>query len=244
MAERDTPRYAYRIHRSQENYIANATSLIEAVLRRAKPETPARIALAGGSTPQPIYQQLARSDSVDWSNVQVFFGDERTVGPDHEDSNYRMAEESLFRVAGIPDENVFRIRGELDPEEAARLYEQQIKQVFNATGHEAPRFDLILLGMGADGHTASLFPNTPALDEYSRLVVANPVPQKDTIRITLTYPVLNAAHQVVFLVTGEDKAPALREVMFAGCNVPPAGRLEPDRGSVIWFLDAEAGSQL
>jgi 6-phosphogluconolactonase len=168
------------------------------------------VALAGGSTPKAMYVILARdyADRIDWSNVHVFFGDERTVPPDHEDSNYRMARETLLehiRVGGV-----HRIRCELSPDEASTAYEEELRDFFR---EEPPRFDLILLGIGADGHTASLFPETPALDVHDRWVVANPVPKLDTTRITLTVPVINAAGSVVFLVAGEDKAAALKEIL-------------------------------
>lgn len=244
MNDRETPRFAYRIHHSEEQYDDNATALIEAVLRRAAEDSPIRVVLAGGSTPRPIYQKLAASDSIDWEHVQVFFGDERAVRPDDEASNYRMARESLLDAVDIPDENVYRMRGDIDPAEAACEYEQALQRVFDLDGLDPPRFDLILLGMGADGHTVSLFPGTRALEETERLVVANPVPKMETVRITLTYPVLNAAHQILFLVTGEDKAEAIQQVMHADSDVPPAGRISPDEGSVIWLLDEAAAARL
>jgi 6-phosphogluconolactonase len=200
------------------------------------------VVLAGGSTPKATYEILASdyADRIDWSNVHVFFGDERTVPPDHEDSNYRMARETLLshiRVGGV-----HRIRCELPSDEAAAAYEVELRDFF---GEELPRFDLILLGIGTDGHTASLFPETPALEVQDRLVVANPVPKLDTIRITLTVPVINVARSVVFLVAGEDKAGALK-VILEGDPDPreyPARLIQPP-GGPEWMLDRAAAGAL
>jgi 6-phosphogluconolactonase len=167
-----------------------------------------RIALAGGSTPRALYARLAAARDLDWSRIDVFFGDERTVGPDDPQSNFRMARETLLAPAGVPPENVRRLRGE-DPDldAAARSYEAALR----ADGG-AP-LDLALLGMGADGHTASLFPGTTALDEQTRLCVAVDVPSMNTRRLTLTYPALLPARDVMFLVAGADKAQTLRDVL-------------------------------
>jgi len=167
-----------------------------------------RIALAGGSTPRALYAHLAAARDLDWSRADVFFGDERTVGPDDPQSNYRMARETLLQPAAVPPENVRRLHGE-DPDldAAARAYEAALG------GPAAPPLDLVLLGMGADGHTASLFPGTAALDERARLCVPVDVPQLQTRRLTLTYPVLAAARELVFLVAGADKADTLRDVL-------------------------------
>ena len=167
-----------------------------------------RIALAGGSTPRALYAHLAAARDLDWTRVDVFFGDERSVGPDDAQSNFRMARETLLSPAGVPPENVHRLRGE-DPDldKAARDYEAALG------GPTAPPFDLVLLGMGGDGHTASLFPGTKALDESRRLCVANDVPQLGTRRLTLTYPVLSSARDLIFLVAGADKADTLANVL-------------------------------
>jgi 6-phosphogluconolactonase len=164
-----------------------------------------RIALAGGSTPRALYEQLAATPDVDWARTDIFFGDERAVGPEDPQSNFRMARETLLAPAGVPPENVHRLRGE-DPDldAAARQYE--------ATLGALP-LDLALLGMGGDGHTASLFPGTAALDEQTRLCVANDVPSMKTHRLTLTYPVLLAARDVLFLVAGPDKTDTLAAVL-------------------------------
>jgi 6-phosphogluconolactonase len=167
-----------------------------------------RLALAGGSTPRVLYAHLAAAGDFDWARTDIFFGDERSVGPDDPQSNFRMARETLLAPAGVPPENVHRMRGE-DPdlESAAFDYENALG------GPAAAPFDLVLLGMGGDGHTASLFPGTGALDERKRLCVANDVPQLQTRRLTLTYPVLEAARDLLFLIAGPDKADMLRDVL-------------------------------
>jgi 6-phosphogluconolactonase len=167
------------------------------------------VALAGGSTPKALYELLAAGyrSTIDWEKVHAFFGDERTVPPDHQDSNYRMAYEAL--LSRIPVGSVHRMRGELDPSEAATLYEGELKCFFGGP----PRFDLVLLGIGEDGHTASLFPGTPALEVTDRWVVENPVEKLGTVRITLTVPAVNMAKRVIFLVAGEGKAGVLEEIL-------------------------------
>ncbi|MGH7169454.1 MAG: 6-phosphogluconolactonase, partial [Gemmataceae bacterium] len=169
------------------------------------------VALSGGSTPKRLYQLLAAEpfrSQVDWSRVEIFWGDERCVPPDHADSNYHMANEAMLAHLPIPAEHIHRIEAERsDRDASARDYEAVLARVFGvAAGAEPPAFDLILLGMGPDGHTASLFPHTKALDETKRWVVANPVPQLNTDRLTLTRPILNRAREVLFLVAGADKA--------------------------------------
>ncbi|HEV3030571.1 MAG TPA: 6-phosphogluconolactonase [Polyangia bacterium] len=169
-----------------------------------------RFALAGGSTPRALYARLAAVRDLDWAHTYVFFGDERNVGPDDPQSNFRMARETLLAPGGVPPENVRRMRGE-DPDldAAARDYEAALG------GPAAPPLDLALLGMGADGHTASLFPGTKALDETGRLCVAVEVPRLATRRLTLTTPVFLAARELLFLVAGADKAETLRDVLGA-----------------------------
>ena len=201
------------------------------------------VVLAGGSTPETLYGILARdySDRIDWSKVYVFFGDERAVPPHHEDSNLKMASEVL--LDHVPVANVHRIKGELSPEEAAEAYEEELRTFFQT--EDVPRFDLILLGLGADGHTASLFPETPALEIHDRWVVANPVPRLNTTRITLTVPVINAARAVIFLVAGEDKAEALKETLEGDADprVYPAKLVQPP-GGPKWMVDQSAASLL
>ena len=201
------------------------------------------VVLAGGSTPEATYGILARDyiDRIDWSKVYVFFGDERNVPPHHEDSNLKMASEVL--LDHVPVGNVHRIRGELPPDEAAEAYEEELRKFFQT--EDVPRFDLVLLGIGADGHTASLFPETPALEVHDRWVVANPVPRLNTTRITLTIPIINAALAVYFLVEGEDKAEALREILEGDANprAYPAKLIQP-HGGPKWMVDQSAASLL
>jgi 6-phosphogluconolactonase len=199
------------------------------------------VALAGGSTPKATYGVLARdhAEDVDWPNVHVFFGDERTVPPDHEDSNYRMAREAL--LDRVPVGSIHRMRGELQPNEAAASYETDLRQFFEG---EAV-LDLVMLGIGDDGHTASLFPETPALEVTDRLAVANPVPKLDTTRLTLTAPVLSAARAVNFLVAGEGKAEALREILEGDADPRryPAKLVRP-LGGPTWLVDRTAAQSL
>lgn len=199
------------------------------------------VALTGGSTPETLYQLLASRyrDALEWDKVYVFFGDERTVPPDHKDSNYRMAYRTL--LSRVPVSSVNRVRCELNPAEAANLYEEELETFFGGP----PRFDLVLLGVGGDGHTASLFPRTPALDARDRFVVENPVEKLGTIRITLTAPAINAASRVVFLVTGERKAQALKEILEgdADSHEYPAKLIEP-AGELVWMVDRAAARLL
>lgn len=200
------------------------------------------VAIAGGSTPKATYGALVsdHAEDVDWPNVHVFFGDERTVPPDHEDSNYRMAREALLER--VPVGSVHRMRGELPPEEAAASYEEDLRKFFL---EEPPVLDLVMLGIGGDGHTASLFPETSALEVTDRLVVANPVLKLGTTRITLTAPILNAARKVFFLVAGEDKAGALKEILEGDADPReyPARLVQPS-GGPTWMVDRAAASLL
>jgi 6-phosphogluconolactonase len=202
------------------------------------------VALAGGSTPKATYKVLARdyADKLDWSRVHIFFGDERTVPPHHEDSNYRTAYETLLSHLTVG--SVHQMRCELPPTEAAMDYEQQLREFFRRS--EVPSLDLILLGLGEDGHTASLFPETTALDVTDRWVVANPVLKLETSRLTLTIPVINAAKAVTFLVAGESKAKALKGVLQGDANPRgyPAKFIRPQRGDLTWMVDRAAASSL
>ena len=199
------------------------------------------IALSGGSTPKNLYTLIAAnaSASLPWSQVFFFFGDERHVPPTDEESNYRMANETLLSKVPVPPNNVFRIPTENpDASAVAEAYEKTLQKFFTLQPGEFPRFDLILLGMGPDGHCASLFPETEALQEKSRLVVANWVEKLHTNRITLTLPVLNAARRVAFLVSGSDKAAVLHEVLES--NAPgekyPSKLVRPSDGKLILSL--------
>ena len=202
------------------------------------------VALAGGSTPKAAYEVLARdyANELDWSRVHVSFGDERTVPPDHEDSNYRMAYETL--LSRVPVGSVHRMRGELPPDEAAAAYEEELRAFFGQV--DVPRFDLILCGLGEDGHTLSLFPETAALDVNDRWVVANPVLKLGTTRLTLTIPVLNASRAVTFLVAGESKAEALKEVLEGDADprAYPAKLVRPESRDLTWMVDRAAARLL
>ncbi len=204
------------------------------------------IALSGGSTPRRLYQVLASppyAKEMMWDRWHVFWSDDRCVPPDHQDSNYRMAREELLDHVAIPNTNVHRMRGEDDPHEAAQAYEDVVREVFQSP---APSFDLILLGIGDDGHTASLFPGTEALGERDRLVVDNWVPDLQVHRITFTLPLINAAKVVAFLDTDETKAEVLRQVLQPepGEVMPPSGLVRPSPGVVHWFLTEAAAGQL
>jgi 6-phosphogluconolactonase len=206
-----------------------------------------RVALSGGSTPRGMYARLVDDQQlrqqVRWDNVRFFWSDERSVPPDDVRNNYGLAWAALLQPLSIAPNQIRRIRGELsDPDRAAREYEQAIRDDFAAHDQVVPRFDLILLGMGADGHTASLFPHSPALRERQRLVVSNHAPQLDTRRITMTVPLLNAAEEVIVLVAGADKAPALRDVLHGPRDAErlPAQLVQPADGRVTWIVDDEA----
>jgi 6-phosphogluconolactonase len=208
------------------------------------------VALAGGSTPKALYSLLAANYAdFAWSRVFLFFGDERHVLPSDSESNYRMVKESLLAKIAIPAENVFRVPAENpDASAAAAEYEVEVRRFFGLWSDqpkEFPRFDLILLGMGPDGHTASLFPDSSALDEQSRLVVANWVAKFNTHRITFTFPVLNRAAEIIFLASGPDKADMLHQVL-EGKNTPPlpSQRVQPSDGKLLWMLDEAAAAKL
>ena len=207
-----------------------------------------RVAFSGGSTPARLFDELAKPRyrrRLDWKRTRVFFVDERCVPPSHERSNYRLAREHLLDPIRVPPANVFRMRGEDEPRRAAAAYEKVLREEF---GGRTPRFDLVLLGLGPDGHTASLFPGTP-LSEKTRWVVSvvsNPSPTPGERRLTLTLPVLNAGRRVDFLVAGKDKANVVATIVGKkpGYRKLPASRVSPKRGSLVWILDEEAASSL
>ena len=219
--------------------------------RTATGANPFTIALSGGSTPRGLHALLAGDpairDRLPWHHLHFFWGDERHVPPDHPQSNYRMAYETLFSPASIPAENIHRVCGEEpDVALAAENYEQELRTFFDLEAGQLPRFDCILLGMGTDGHTASLFPETEALHETRRLVVANWVEKFKTYRITLTVPVLNRADLVVFLVSGAEKAEALKEVLQGDYRPDrfPAQLIRPGPEKLLWIVDKAAASCL
>jgi 6-phosphogluconolactonase len=208
------------------------------------------VALAGGATPRSLYALLATAayrDRVPWAAVHLFFGDERCVPPDHPESNFRMVKESLLDQVPIPAAQVHRMQGEDPrPDAAAARYEDELRAAFGLAGDELPRFDLVLLGLGADGHTASLFPGSPALAERWRLVLPATVEGFVARRLTLTLPVLNAAARVAFLVAGRAKARALAAVVRGAPGDPalPAARVEPENGALLFFVDRAAAGLL
>jgi len=228
-----------------------AAEFLEAAQQAVSEKGSFSVALAGGSTPKALYGLLATNPllqaKVPWSKIQFFFGDERHVPPTDEESNFRMAEEAMLGKALVDPKQVHRIKGEKrNAAQAAEEYEQDLRASFRLQGGEFPRFDLVLLGMGPEGHTASLFPGTKALKEERRLVVSNWVGKFYTDRITFTPPVLNNSARVIFMVHGEEKAPALKAVL-EGPYEPeqlPAQIIQPKQGKVLWLVDPSAASML
>jgi 6-phosphogluconolactonase len=211
----------------------------------------ARIAISGGATPRAAFQLLADPahpwrSRLPWHNLEIFWVDERAVPPDHAESNYRMTRQALLDHVPLQPEQIHRIEGEREPEAAAARYESELRNSFRLEGAEMPRFDLIALGMGDDGHTASLFPHSAAIHELGRLAVPNHVAQKDSWRITLTWPVLCHARSVFFVIAGAEKASVLREV-FLGPRDPerlPSQLIWPASGILTLILDQSAASLL
>lgn len=210
------------------------------------------VAFSGGSTPKSLYSLLAADyPGFDWSHTFLFFGDERHVPPGDADSNYRMVNESLLSKISIPAANVFQVKAENpDADAAAADYEAQMQKFFDLSPGQFPRFDLILLGLGPDGHTASLFPDSEGLKEQSKLVIANWVEKFKTHRISFTFPVLNNGREVMFMASGPDKADMVQQVLEGGTveakNAPPypAQRVLPADGKLLWMLDEAAAKKL
>jgi len=209
------------------------------------------LVLSGGSTPKNLYALLAGSkpylDQIPWSRIHFFWGDERHVPPDHPQSNFRMTRDAMLSKAPIPDQNIHRVRAE-EPNagKAAAEYEREIRTFFNLATGQLPRFDCVLLGMGPDGHTASLFPGTVALQEKRRLVVANYVEKLQAYRITLTAPALNNAETIIFLVSGKEKAETLQKVL-EGNPQPelfPSQLIQPAHGQLLWLIEQAAAGRL
>jgi 6-phosphogluconolactonase len=230
-------------------FAAAAEEVVSAATDAVKQQGRFTIALSGGSTPKSLFNLLATNarTSLPWDRMFFFWGDERHVPPTDPDSNYRMADEAMLSKIPVPAGNVFRFAAE-NPDAAAvaDAYEHTLRKFFALEAGQVPRFDLVLLGMGPDGHTASLFPGTPALQEKSRIVVANWVDKLKTSRLSLTLPVLNAARCVMFLVSGTDKAPALKAVLEADApgEQYPAKLVRPTDGRLIWLVDRAAASEL
>ena len=233
----------------QELFAAAAEEVVRAANEAVAERGRFTIALSGGSTPRSLYHLLATNarSSLPWDRMFFFWGDERHVPPTDPDSNYRMVDETLLSKVPVAPGNVFRVPAENpDASSAAAAYEQTLQRFFALQPGEFPRLDLILLGLGPDGHAASLFPGTPGLQEKSRLVVANWVEKFKTSRITLTLPVLNAARCVAFLVSGTEKAAALHAVLQGDApgEQYPAKLVRPSQGKLIWFVDRAAASAL
>lgn len=228
-----------------------AQEFVQAAQAAVKEKGSFTVALAGGSTPKTLYGLLVNDPAlkaqVPWDGIYLFFGDERNVGPDHPDSNFRMATEAMISKAPIKPEQVTRIKGEYkDTEKAAAEYEEALRAGFTLREGQFPRFDLVLLGMGNEGHTLSLFPGTKALHENGRIVARNWIGKLFTERITLTAPAVNNSALVIFLITGADKALALKGVL-EGPYEPeqlPAQMIQPANGQLQWLVDAAAGSML
>lgn len=207
------------------------------------------VALSGGNTPRDVYRLLASSEyapMVEWKRAQIFWGDERCVPLNDPDNNGRMAAETLLSHVPIPSENVHRIQSQLPPQQAAADYETVLRGYFSGRGLVLPRFDLVLLGLGAEGHTASLFPNSPVLHEGERWVAAVHVDPVRKWRITLTPVALNAATKVIFLAGGEEKAQAIKQVLGEpkDPDLLPAQIVDPPQGQVMWIIDKPAAALL
>lgn len=228
-----------------------AEHFVQVVENAAARQGRARIAISGGSTPKAAFQLLADPaqpwlQRMPWDKLEIYWVDERTVPPDDLDSNYRMTREALLDHVPLNPQQVHRMEGELEPEVAAARYESLLRNNFRLEGAETPRFDLVALGMGDDGHTASIFPHTEAIHILGRLVTANQVPQKDTWRITLTWPVINQGSSVFFLIGGKNKAELVKEV-FTGPRDPerlPSQLIWPASGILTLILDKDAASLL
>lgn len=206
------------------------------------------IALSGGSTPRVTYDLLSSefASVMDWDSTYVFWGDERCVPPESPQSNLRMARETLLNHVTVPLDHLYRIHGEYAPEQAAQMYEADLRRFFGSRGTRGPRFDALLLGLGTDGHTASLLPGSPALEETTRWVTTAQRPEEPFGRVTLTYPAINSAANILFLVTGRDKADVVARVLSGdeSGGILPAQRVKPVEGAVIWVLDEDAASAL
>jgi 6-phosphogluconolactonase len=228
-----------------------AQEFVQAATNAVEEKGSFAVALAGGSTPKALYGLLVNDPTlraqIPWDKMHCFFGDERSVPPDHADSNFHMASEALLSKAPLKPEQISRIKGEYqDTEKAALEYQQTLRSYFNLTDGQVPRLDLVLLGMGNEGHTLSLFPGTKALHDNGRLVVRNWVGKLYTERVTMTAPMPNNAGLVIFMVTGADKALALKAVL-EGPYEPeqlPSQLIQPKNGKLLWLVDTTAGSML
>jgi 6-phosphogluconolactonase len=220
-----------------KNFAADAADFIVDQAHKALGErNQFRIALSGGNTPRPVYGRLAAiARDLPWELIRITFSDERCVPPDDSQSNFGMAKETLFVPAAVPEKSIARLRGEIDPQIAAREYEDHLDVLATQRGETIYRHDLILLGLGDDGHTASLFPNTAGLEEETRKIIANFVPKLNSWRLTFTFPLINHARHILFLV-GASKSPQLIERVLAGDRQFPAARVNPSAGGVTWMI--------
>jgi 6-phosphogluconolactonase len=220
-----------------KNFVADAANFIVDLAHKALAErNEFRIALSGGNTPRPVYSEIARlGRDFPWDRILITFGDERCVPPDDEQSNFRMVRETLFAPANVPERSIMRMRGEIQPRLAAQQYQDDVDLLARQRGEQIYRHDLILLGVGDDGHTASLFPDTAALNEMNERVVANFVPKFETWRITFTFPLINHARHVCFLANAK-KQPELIEAIIKGDKQYPAARVNPTNGKLTWIL--------
>ena len=219
------------------NFAADAADFILELAHEAIAEhNEFRIALSGGNTPRPVYARLAAvANDLPWDLVRFTFGDERCVQRDDPESNFRMARETLLAPARVPEKSILRMRGEIDPQIAAQEYEAQLDRIATERGEPIYRHDLILLGLGDDGHTASLFPGTAALEEVTRRVVANFVPKLNAWRLTFTFPLINHARHVCFLVNANKQAKLIDRVI-KGDPQFPASRVNPTAGKLTWMI--------
>ena len=230
---------------------AAAEHFFQTATQAAKANGVARIAISGGSTPKRTFELMANPaekylSAMPWEKMEFYWVDERTVPPDHKDSNYRMTREAVLDKVPLKPRQIFRIEGELEPEQAAARYESAIRNHLRLEGAQGPVFDLLALGMGLDGHTASLFPHTAAIHELIRIAVANHVPQLNTWRVTLTSPVINEARDVFFLIAGKDKAQPLHDVLLGKYDPEtlPSQLIHPRNGRLLMLLDKDAAALL
>ena len=221
-----------------KNFVADAADFIVDQAHKALgARGEFRLALSGGNTPRPVYARLATiARGLPWERVLITFGDERCVPPDHEQSNYGMARETLFLPAAVPEKSIMRMRGEIDPQIAAQEYQDELDLLATQRAEHIYCHDLIVLGLGEDGHTASLFPDTPALEETTRRIVANFVAKLNAWRLTFTFPLINQARQICFLVNA-NKGTKLIERVLEGDPRYPAARVQPTAGTVTWIVD-------
>jgi len=243
----------YRVFREQDALSrATAAHFTKGIQEAVAARGAARIAISGGGSPRPVFSLLADPNqpyraAIPWDRLWIFWVDERCVPPEHADSNFGVARELLLNKVPLPPDHAIRIEGELDPEQAAARYESAIRAHFRLEGAQGPVFDVLQLGMGDDGHCASLFPHTAALHEMIRIAVANHVPQqKQSWRVTLTWPVINAARDVFFLIDGAAKADPLGRVLEGPYDPEtlPSQLIQPQNGRLLFLLDAAAAAHL